>query len=106
MCFTKVGEGLTFKMRIIIYERLLRMRPSWFDIPNNNAGTLASRLQADCQLIQGLTSNIIGVQIGNLVSFATGLAVAFSHSWAVTLVALGCSPVKNLLQFNFIKILY
>ena len=35
----------------------------YFDEPKNNAGTLTSRLSVDCKTINGLTSNIIGINL-------------------------------------------
>lgn len=45
--FTRIGEGLTKRIRIDIYKKILRMPVSWFDEPNNNPGTLVTRLASD-----------------------------------------------------------
>lgn len=69
----------------------------FFDQPKNNAGTLTSRLSVDCKLINGLTSTIIGINLANLASLVCGLTIAFTSSWALTLVTLGITP------FSFIS---
>ena len=38
---------------------MLRMPASWFDIPNNNPGTLVTRLAADASTVNSLTSNVL-----------------------------------------------
>jgi len=37
------------------------MPASWFDDPKNSAGVNASRLSTDAELVNGLTSTIIGI---------------------------------------------
>lgn len=64
----------------------------WFDQPENNPGTLASRLASDAAQLNSLTSSVIGVQVCNTSAFITGLFIAFYYSWALTLVTLGVSP--------------
>jgi len=79
---------------------------SWFDKPKNNPGTLASRLATDCNMINGLTSTIIGIQICNMSNFITGLIIAFYASWQVTLVSIACTPfmmIAGQLQAQFMQ---
>lgn len=92
-CFSYVGERLTLKIRSDTFRKLLRMPIPFFDEPKNNAGTLTSRLSVDCKLINGLTSSIIGINIYNLASLICGLTIAFTSSWALTLVMLGVTPL-------------
>lgn len=88
-----VGEKLTLKIRSDTYRKLLRMPLSYFDEPKNNAGTLTSRLSVDCKVINGLTSNILGINIGNIGSLICGVVIAFYYSWALTLVIFGITPI-------------
>ena len=88
-----VGERLTLKLRSDTFRKLLRMPISFFDEPKNNAGTLTSRLSVDCKLINGLTSSMIGINLANFASLVCGLVIAFTSSWALTLVTLGITPL-------------
>lgn len=42
-----VGENLTFRIRKLIYEKLLRMEVGWHDLPENNPGALSTMLSSD-----------------------------------------------------------
>jgi ATP-binding cassette subfamily B (MDR/TAP) protein 1 len=65
----------------------------YFDIPKNNAGTLASRLSVDCKVINKLTSSIIGINIMNVSSLICGMVIAFIGSWQLTLITLALSTI-------------
>ncbi|KAL4464298.1 hypothetical protein ABPG72_011343 [Tetrahymena utriculariae] len=91
--FTRVGEGLTLRVRQELLKKMLKMPGGWFDKPENNPGTLSARLASDAQLINGLTSNIISVQISNFSSLVTGLVIAFVMSWRVALVSVAVCPL-------------
>lgn len=69
------------------------MPSAFFDKPENNAGTLASRLAVDCISINTLTSSTIKVNFMNLSSLISGLVIAFIGSWQLTLIAIGLSPI-------------
>jgi ATP-binding cassette subfamily B (MDR/TAP) protein 1 len=69
------------KLRIDTFRKLLKMPIPYFDIPENNAGTLASRLAVDCKIINSLTSSIIGVNVMNVSSLICGIIIAFAASW-------------------------
>eukprot|EP01006_Ploeotia_vitrea_P050286 TRINITY_DN67439_c0_g1_i2.p1 TRINITY_DN67439_c0_g1~~TRINITY_DN67439_c0_g1_i2.p1 ORF type:complete len:252 (+),score=-23.54 TRINITY_DN67439_c0_g1_i2:82-837(+) len=90
--FGRVGEGLTYNLRLDCLNKIIRMPAGWFDVPENNAGTLAVRLASDAKLVNALTSNIIGIQINNTSAFITGMTIAFIYSWSITLVSLALSP--------------
>ena len=91
-----MAEFLTVKLRYDTFRKLLRMPIPFFDKAENNAGTLTARLSVDCKTIQGLTSTIIGFKVQNASSLITGMSIAFSSSWALTLVALSTAPISFL----------
>jgi len=72
------------------------MKAEWFDQPANNPGTLVSRLAADAQLVNGLTSNVIGLTLSSVGSMITGVTIAFIYSWQLTLVVLAFFPLMVL----------
>lgn len=77
----------------------------YYDESKNNAGTLTSRLAVDCKLINGLTSSIIGINLANFASLVCGLTIAFTSSWALTLVTLGVTPfsfISGVLQAKYL----
>ena len=90
---TYVGEKMTYKVRLETYRKMLRLPIPFYDLPENNAGTLTSRLSVDASLINTLTSSTIGINVMNISSLCCGMIIAFISSWALTLVSLGLSPL-------------
>lgn len=91
--FTLVGDRLTKRIRIDCYRKILKMPVSWFDIPRNNAGSLTARLATDCQLVNGLTSDLIGTGFQTISCLATGIIIAFVYDWRTSLVTFGLMPI-------------
>ncbi len=47
IAFSKSGEALTMRMRIISFGSILRQEISWFDKQENSIGALVTRLSSD-----------------------------------------------------------
>jgi ABC-type multidrug transport system fused ATPase/permease subunit len=45
--FTKAGEALTLRLRLLTFETILRREMSWFDEEKNSVGLLVTRLSND-----------------------------------------------------------
>ncbi|EGR27069.1 hypothetical protein IMG5_202500 [Ichthyophthirius multifiliis] len=104
--FSRVGEGLTLKIRQEVFKKMLKMPMNWFDQTNNNPGNLSSRLATDAHLINSLTSNVVSIQTQNLSSLITGIVAAFFYSWRVSLVAIAVSPLMIIsggIQAKFVQ---
>lgn len=95
-CFNVVGEGITRRIRIETFYKILKMPVTWFDIPRNNAGTLAARLSTDCQLVNTVTTTTVGIMVINLSTLLSGIIIAFVFEWRTSLVALGLLPLMIL----------
>ncbi len=52
VAFTKSGEALTLRMRLVTFEAMLRREISWFDKEQNNVGSLITRLSSDTAAIK------------------------------------------------------
>lgn len=86
------------------YKKILKMPVKWFDDPKHNAGSLSARLSTDCQTVNGLTSNLIGITLQNISCLLTGIIIAFVYEWRITLVTLGMIPLmllSGLVQMKF-----
>lgn len=91
--FAIIADRLTEKIRVQVFNKMIRMPGGWFDNPKNNAGTLAARLSIDCKTINGVTSSYIGIMVQNVSCLTCGLIIAFVHEWRITLVTLGLIPI-------------
>ena len=89
-------ESLQIKIRKEAYIKMLRMPMSWFDKPENNAGTLSARLAVDCTTLSTLVSTVVQVNIQNIGSLIAGTIIAFNASWMVALVTLAVAPLSVL----------
>jgi len=47
IAFSRSGEALTMRMRIISFVSMLRQEIGWFDKEENNLGALVTRLSSD-----------------------------------------------------------
>src|SRR5690606_36267737 len=70
--FGHIGENLTLRIRVDVFNKLLKMPMSWFDHPDNTPGALAAKLATDAALINSLTASTIGISIQAFASFAAG----------------------------------
>lgn len=102
--FGIVGDRMTHRLRIDCYKKILRMPLPWFDIPKNNAGSITARLSTDCQQVNGLTSNLVGITLQNISCLLSGIIIAFVYEWRITLVTLGLIPFMigaGMIQMKF-----
>lgn len=77
--FGIIADRLTEKIRIQVFNKMIRMSGSWFDNPKNNAGTLSARLSIDCKTINGVTSSYIGIMVQNISCLTCGIIISFIH---------------------------
>ena len=75
---------------------MLKMPIPWFDVPRNNAGTLAARLSTDCQIVNSLITTYISILVESLSSLLTGIIIAFVFEWRTALVAVALIPLMIL----------
>lgn len=81
VCQANYGEYLTNKVRTNLFQKYLKMPISYFDLPDNSAGALASKLATDAACVRNLCCDIFGALITALGSLLCGLAVSFFYSW-------------------------
>ena len=91
-CMTIVGEHITRSIRIETFRKIMKMPLFWFDDMKNNPGALTSRLSADCQKINGVTTTSVAIMLQNISSLVSGIVIAFVFEWRTALVALGLLP--------------
>lgn len=72
----------------------------------NTPGAISTKLAEDAFQIHNMTTGVIGVMFLNFATITTSLVIAFSHSWQLTLIVLGLSPilvVSNAIEMQRIK---
>lgn len=83
---------MTKRIRSKAFKSILTQEIGWFDLPENNVGTLTTKLAVEAAAVQGATGIRIGTVLMNLSNLGVGIILAFIYSWAVTLVILGFLP--------------
>lgn len=86
------GTGLTVRVRYFLFRAILRQEPGWFDLDDNSAGALISRLSMDCIAFRSMLGDRVSVLLMALGSAAAGLGASFTLDWRLTLVAAAMAP--------------
>ncbi len=86
-----LGEGLILDLRTAVFDHVQRMPVAFFT--RTRTGALVSRLNNDVIGAQRAFSNTLSGVVSNLVTLVLTLAVMFTLSWQITLLALVLLPV-------------
>jgi ATP-binding cassette subfamily B protein len=87
----RVGEGVTYDLRLALYSRLQRMSLRFFT--NTRVGELMSRLNNDVVGAQNAISNVIVAIVTNVVQVIAVLLVMLSMEWRLTLISVIIMPL-------------
>lgn len=90
--FEIAGERYTKRLRADIFRALIKMEIAFHDHPDNSLGALTSKLAIDSKNVNDLLTKTVGDVTQIIVTAITGLAIAFSQSWMLTLIVLCISP--------------
>ena len=88
---SRVGEGVTFDLRVALYARLQRMSLRFFT--HTRVGELMSRLNNDVIGAQNAISNTIVSMITNAIQAIAMLVVMLGMEWRLTLVSVIILPL-------------
>lgn len=90
--FGIIGENITLHIRENLYKSLVKKHMGWFDRRENAPGVLTSVLASDAQTLNGASTEGLAVLVETFFALSVGIALGFSFSWKVSLVALACTP--------------
>ena len=91
--FETVGERLTKRLRGDLFRGMLRQNIEWFEVEENNAGNLNSRLSTDVKLVRLVTGQSVASVLETCSALITGLIISFLASWEMCLVMFGMVPL-------------
>ena len=91
--FAVLAESLTNRLRVLVFNKFLRMNIAWHDRTENSSGILSTTLSTDAANVSALTSTVIGLTFQAISSLVTGIIIAFVASWQVALVSVLMVPV-------------
>ena len=90
--FGIVSENVTKSVRMELYGQIMRKHVGWYDIKDNNPGSLTALLAGEVQILNGVSGEAIGTMIEVMFSILLGIVLAFIFSWRIALISLGLSP--------------
>ncbi|KAI7900844.1 putative ABC transporter protein [Cokeromyces recurvatus] len=90
--FEIAGERYTKRLRAAIFRAYMKQEIGFFDDEDNSLGALTSKLAIDSKNVNELVTKTWGDITQIIVTAITGLAIAFSQSWMLTLIILCMAP--------------
>ncbi|KAL1311985.1 hypothetical protein HN51_038637 [Arachis hypogaea] len=91
--YTLMGERLTARVRLLMFSAILTNEIAWFDMDENNTGSITAMLAADATLVRSALADRISTIVQNVALTATAFAIAFTLSWKLTCVVVACLPL-------------
>ena len=86
----QVGSGITYTMRVRLYDHLQRLPVSFFTA--TQSGALMSRINNDVMGAQRVLTDVISTLTTNAFTFLSTVVVMFALDWQLTLVVLLAVP--------------
>ena len=93
MLLSRVAEHLTTGVRKDLYQAILRKDIGWHDNRDNAAGIMTATLASDVQLLNGVSSDGLAVQVEGGVAVLFAIIFSFVVSWPMALVGIGALPI-------------
>ncbi|CAF2533632.1 unnamed protein product [Rotaria sp. Silwood2] len=91
--FSKSGEALTMRMRIISFASMLRQEIAWFDREENSLGALVTQLSSDTSNLKGLSGVRMGIIFNAVGAVVCALTIAFQAGWKLSFIVLLFVPL-------------
>jgi ATP-binding cassette subfamily B (MDR/TAP) protein 1 len=100
------GSKLIERIRVMCFEKLVRMEIGWFDEPEHSSGSIGARLSADAATVRALVGDALGQTLHVIASAVAGLVIAFVASWQLAFIVLALIPLIGMngyVQLKFMK---
>ncbi|XP_055960362.1 ABC transporter B family member 13-like isoform X2 [Mercurialis annua] len=91
--YTLMGERLTSRVRLSMFSAILSNEIGWFDLDENNIGSLTSTLAADATLVRSALADRLSTIVQNVALTVTACVIAFTLSWRVASVVVASFPL-------------
>ena len=75
------GENLTLKLRIRLFEAILRKHVGWFDSEDKAPGILTNIITEDISHVNGLTTEVIGIMCEAILGLFVSCLICAIFSW-------------------------
>lgn len=92
LCFGFGGDNLTLKLRIKLFESILRKHIGWFDNKDRAPGILTNIITEHVSAVNGLTTEAIGIMVEAALGITISCMICFIFSWQLAIVVTLLSP--------------
>jgi ABC-type multidrug transport system fused ATPase/permease subunit len=92
VCFGFGGDNLTHKLRVQLFDALLRKHVGWYDDKQKAPGILSNILTESINSINGLTTEAVGILIEAALGLTISCAICFYFSWRLATMVTLISP--------------
>uniref|UniRef100_F6H7B1 ABC transporter B family member 19 n=1 Tax=Vitis vinifera TaxID=29760 RepID=F6H7B1_VITVI len=104
--FGVIGEKAMTNLRQALYSGILNNELAWFEKPENNVGSLTSRIINDTSTVKTIISDRMSVIVQCISSILIATIVTMKLNWRMGLVAwavMPCHFIGGLIQAKFAK---
>lgn len=91
--FDIYGQRVVYEVRKSVFGKLLRLPVSFYDKKQNTPGAISTKLATDAYQLNNMISGVCAVMCMNFSTVTISLIFAFTHSWQLTLIVIGLSPL-------------
>lgn len=91
--YTLMGEHLTARVRLSMFSAILSNEVGWFDLDENNTGSLTAALAADATLVRSALADRLSTIVQNVALTVTAFVIAFTLSWRLASVIIASFPL-------------
>lgn len=92
LCFGWGGDNLTLRLRVKLFESILRKHIGWFDNKDRAPGILTNIITEKISQVNGLTTEAIGIMVEAFLGLIISCLICFFFSWRLALVVTALSP--------------
>ncbi|KAF5455486.1 hypothetical protein F2P56_025056 [Juglans regia] len=93
------GCKLIERIRLMCFEKLVRMEVGWFDEQEHSSGSLGAKLSADAAATRSLVGDALGQILQVIASVVAGLIIAFVTSWPLAFIVLSLIPLIGINEY-------
>ncbi|KAK4480555.1 hypothetical protein RD792_013633 [Penstemon davidsonii] len=104
--FGVVGEKAMTNLRRALYSAILRNELAWFEVPENNVGSITSRVTNETSTVKTIISDRMSVIVQCISSIVIATTVSIKVNWRMGLVAwavMPCHFIGGLIQAKSAK---
>ncbi|KAH9253182.1 hypothetical protein BASA81_008864 [Batrachochytrium salamandrivorans] len=90
--FGFINGRMIKRVRIALFTHALQMEIGFFDMKENNVGSLTSKLSSDASMVRAAVSDRVALVVANTATIIAGFVIAFLGSWKVALIVFAIFP--------------